>query len=180
MGPEQTVRWGDQVTLQLQPLVASTSSQVVNARRPGRPTTWTVSLYSRFIGFTPPQPGFHYETTFQIVYGAGAANVMTAYQMNIDSTVGVVQQSPNFLSTPFPINSVSIELPAESIQINVLAISLLNVPAIANVQIAAFVAPRYNEPDIEVLASDEVMMSPVGQEHWLPPGFNPIPTRYRK
>jgi hypothetical protein len=191
-GPDiiEEVRWGDQQMLTLVALTDGVTNQLVKMSRQ-HPETWTLNLFAKHITGFDVAGHFRLTVNFEVIYGAGSANVDMAFETNpallaaigdggitliLDNTLGAVAEDYLVLKTPYNVAFKTIELPAKDIQVRASVISGTAVDM--SLQIGAFIAPRYYP-----LAPSQLPTAapqPTTEEHWMGPGWDTDPLRYHR
>jgi hypothetical protein len=174
------IRWGDIFSITIPTSVAGAPTlQIVNARAPFLPGTWSVFLYASIVEGTID--GNLVDVTFLVTLGVGASTVTFYYTLTFDPAASTPVITPWSIDSqgqvsPLPAdNSTSIyttptlRIPARDIQIVAITNAFLEVFPIhmsVGAWVAPFVPPSPRDTD--------------QREHpWMGPGFHAEPLNYR-
>lgn len=182
------LRWGD-----LFPLIIPGSAseqpnpitqQIVNARAPNLPETWTVLLYCNIDKL--PSGGTAVDFQYNLVMGVGATPAQFTFTFFFGSAVAGIDTT----SSPYRIASgtqpggaapilfgwKTLVFPAKDIQINCQAFRFGSAADFV-CQVGAWVAPRVSTPHMQA-TGERTGHDPAGGHHWMPPGFEDGVMRY--
>jgi hypothetical protein len=173
------LRWGDLFTANIPALtnVTNQTLQIVNARSPELPETWTVFLFAQ-VETVPVDPAVT-SCVFKITLGVGASTVTFNYAFEFNSAFTnppVVTPYAQFLNLLQGWHELTI--PAKDIQIQCLVVTAGSNVNPQHVQVGAWVAPRVP------LATHLAHEANRGGEHerqggWMPHGFHPEKLEYK-
>lgn len=181
------IRWGDQVSQNLPALTDASTNQLVTLSVE-HPETWTLFLFAAHLGGLDVANHFRLIVNFEVITGSGSGQVDLAPNPNpatttiglggmyfiLDNTLGAVTEDYKVLSTPYDVAFRSLILPAKSVQVRAGLLSGTNVDM--QVQVGAFIAPRFYQKDTAGLPGGQ--LPPAPPEHWMDPGFETDPMRY--
>ncbi|MDE3097016.1 MAG: hypothetical protein KGK07_13590 [Chloroflexota bacterium] len=140
-GHDEIIRWGDQQTLVLPvtEIVTPKTIQLVKVHRPV-PESWRVTLIFSIQIVLPAV--YDVTAAFDLIIGAGSAQVNLLPTIRLQSAAGGITQDYNSLTTTRTVGFLLFDLPSRDIQINCTNAFNNSSPA-ANVIVGALAAPRF-------------------------------------
>jgi hypothetical protein len=183
------LRWGDLFPIKLDGTNGGESpptftQQIVNARAPNLPETWTFFLYCNIDRL--PIGGVEVDFVFNLVIGVGATPAQFTFTFRFDPAITDVTQpnpyeidsgTPSGAFPPILFGWKQLTLPAKDIQINCQIIRSGVDVADFICQVGAWVAPRVSIP---VPVPERAAHTSEGGGHrWMPAGFEDGEMRYK-
>lgn len=182
------LRWGDIFPVVIPGTISEQpnpiTQQIVNARAPNLPETWTFFLYCNVDRL--PVGGVLVAFVYNLTIGVGAAAVTFTFTFNFGPAIVGIDTTSN----PYAISSGTqaggaapilfgykeLELPAKDIQVNC-QLFRFGLDGDFHCQVGAWVAPRVSSPNEQPERSAHTEES--GQPRWMPRGFEDGELRYK-